>query len=346
MRGKAQVVAIASRHKEHAAKVAEEFGIEYVARDWQELVERDDIDLVSVVTPPSTHMEITLAALDRGKAVLCEKPMAMNAAEARQMADRASEAGVLALIDHELRFVNSRIKMRAMLNEGAIGKVLHGNYVFRSDYRGDVDREWDWWSDIKMGGGTLGAIGSHAVDSLCWLLGTNITDVSCLLSTHVAERPEKSSGKMRKVTTDDTVKLMFQFADSPLTAQTTGSASLSVVESGKYQNQVEIYGTTGALMVEESGALWYSPAGPASGRKLKLFKTTSHQACATPVGHEDLRVSRVRSSRQCEQERLPSLARPRLKMVTRSNWCSTQLVLQTRAGAGLKSSKWTKRLRR
>ena len=64
------------RHREHAESVAQEFGIEHVANDWKELVARDDVDLVSVVTPPATHMEIVLAALEHGKAVLCEKPTA------------------------------------------------------------------------------------------------------------------------------------------------------------------------------------------------------------------------------------------------------------------------------
>src|SRR5918992_344925 len=92
----AKVVAITSRHREHAAEVAKEFGIEYVADDWQELVERNDVDLVSIVTPPSTHMEITLAAIEQRKAVLCEKPMALNAAEAARMTEKAKAAGVLA----------------------------------------------------------------------------------------------------------------------------------------------------------------------------------------------------------------------------------------------------------
>src|SRR5437016_10077317 len=79
----AQIVAIASAHREHAEEVAREFEIPRVESDWRALVARDDIDLVSVVTPVVTHCEITLAALEHGKAVLCEKPMAMNAAEAR-----------------------------------------------------------------------------------------------------------------------------------------------------------------------------------------------------------------------------------------------------------------------
>src|ERR687892_298884 len=98
----AKIVAIASRHRERAEAVAKEFGIEHVASDWRELVAHPDVDLVSIVTPPSTHMEITLAALDQRKAVLCEKPMAINAVEAAKMVEKAKTAGVLALIDHEL----------------------------------------------------------------------------------------------------------------------------------------------------------------------------------------------------------------------------------------------------
>ena len=265
----ARVVAITSRRRERAEQVAQEFGIEHVAPDWRELVARDDIDLVSVVTPPATHMEITLAALEHGKAVLCEKPMAMDASEAGRMTERAREASVLALIDHELRFLSSRQKMRAMLRNGEIGNVRHCNYVFRSDYRG-VLGNWDWWSDAAMGGGTLGAIGSHAIDSFRWLLDTEISEVSCVLSTHVAARPDKSSGTTRPVTSDDSVRMLLRFAESPLTKGATGAASLSVVESGKLQNQLEVYGSSGALMVEETGELWHSPAGAGDWRRVQV----------------------------------------------------------------------------
>ena len=266
----ARVVAIASRNRDHAADVATEFNIPHVADDWRELVARDDVDLVSVVTPPATHMEMTLAAIEHRKAVLCEKPMAMNAAEAKRMTDAAREAGVLALIDHELRFLSSRRTMRSLLTSGAIGSVRHCNYVFRSDYRGVLDRAWDWWSDEKMGGGTLGAIGSHAIDSFRWMLGTEISAVSCMLSSHISERPDKSTGAMRAVTSDDEAKLHFRFADSSLTKNTTGAASLSVVESGSHENRMEIYGTTGALMVEEAGELWRSPAGSGAWRPVQI----------------------------------------------------------------------------
>jgi predicted dehydrogenase len=265
----AKVVAIASRSRERAESAAKEFGIETVCPTWQELVAHRDVDLVSVVTQPATHMEITLAALEQRKAVLCEKPMAMSADQTARMVEAARDAGVLALIDHELRFLNSRRKMRAMLQNGAIGSVRHCNYVFRSDYRGLAERAWDWWSDKEMGGGTLGAIGSHVIDSCHWMLGTEITGVFGMLSTHIARRPDKASGETA-VTSDDEAQLLFRFADGEFNRGTTASASLSVVESGKYENRLEMSGTTGALMVEETGELWHSPAGTGAWRPVQV----------------------------------------------------------------------------
>ncbi len=266
----AKVVAIASRNPERAEAVAKEFGIEYVADDWQELIAHNDVELVSIVTPPSTHMEIALAAIDQRKAVLCEKPMALDAGEASKMVEKANAAGVLALIDHELRFLNSRRMMRGMLQTGAIGSVRHCNYVFRSDYRGLADRAWDWWSDAAMGGGALGAIGSHVVDSFRWLLSTEITKAFGMLSTHIKQRPHKASGGLRAVTTDDEAKLLFRFGDGPHTTDATGAASISVVESGKYENRLEVHGTKGALMAEETGELWLSPTGSGVWRPVQV----------------------------------------------------------------------------
>jgi len=266
----AKVIAIASRHRERAAAVAKEFDIATVCNDWQEVVAHRDVDLVSIVTPPATHMEIALAALEHRKAVLCEKPMAFNAEQSARMVEAARTAGVLAVVDHELRFLNSRRAMRAMLQRGAIGQVRHCNYTFRSDYRGVLDRPWDWWSDSSMGGGTLGAIGSHVIDSFRWMLGTEIAGVLGMLSTHIKQRPDKASGTTRAVTSDDEAKLLFRLADGPTNSGTTGSASLSVVEAGKYENRLEIYGTTGALMVEETAELWHSPVGSGAWRPVQV----------------------------------------------------------------------------
>jgi predicted dehydrogenase len=264
----ARIVAIASARREHADEVAREFGVDHVEDDWRALVARDDIDLVSIVTPVVTHCEMTLAALDAGKAVLCEKPMAMNAGEARRMTDRAREAGVLALIDHELRFLPGRVKLRELLHRGDIGKVRHAKLTFRSDSRADVDRPWNWWSDKTQGGGALGAIGSHVIDGFRWLLGAEVSEVCCNLATHIRERKDES-GKVREVTTDDEANLLLRFAESELTEGATGNVSLSMVEAGKPEHRLEIFGTLGALMIEEGGELWQSKVGDWEWKKVK-----------------------------------------------------------------------------
>ncbi len=256
----ARVVSIASAHRERAAAVAQEFDIPHVADDWRGVIERADVDLVSIVTPPATHLEMTLAALDAGKAVLCEKPMAMNAAEAKRMHLRALEKNALALIDHELRFLNGRQKMREMLLSGEIGEVWHAKLVFRADSRTKPEVAWNWWSDEKMGGGALGAIGSHAIDAFRWLFDAEVAEVFCSLQTHVKQRPA-DNGEMRDVTTDDEANLILRFTNTPLTKSTTANVSLSVVESGEAKHRLEIFGSRGALKVEERGELWHSQTG-------------------------------------------------------------------------------------
>ena len=263
----ARIVAISSARRGHAAEVAREFGIDHVEDDWRALVARDDIDLVSLVTPVVTHCEMTLAALDAGKAVLCEKPMAMNAGEARRMTDRAREAGVLALIDHELRFLPGRIKMRELLHRGDIGKVRHVKLILRADSRADPDWPWNWWSDIKQGGGALGAIGSHTIDGFRWLLGAEVSEVCCNLATHVRQRKDQS-GKMREVTTDDETNLLLRFADGELTEGATGNASLSMVEAGRPEHRLEIFGERGSYMIEGS-ALWQSRVGDGEWKRVE-----------------------------------------------------------------------------
>jgi predicted dehydrogenase len=265
----ARLVAIASAHRENAEDVAREFDIPHAEDDWRGVIERDDVDLVSIVTPVVTHCEMTLAALDRGKHVLCEKPMAMNAAEARRMKERAQAAGVLALIDHELRFLPGRLKLRELLHAGEIGKVKHVKLTFRADSRADVTRPWNWWSDIKQGGGTLGAIGSHVIDGFRWLLSTEVSEVVCNLATHVRERQD-ATGTAREVTTDDEANLLLRFADGGLTDAATGDVSMSMVEAGKPEHLWEIFGADGALRVGERGDLWQSRVGDGEWQAVEI----------------------------------------------------------------------------
>lgn len=264
---RAKVLSVASAHLERARTTAEQFGIEHYTDDWRETVARDDVDLVCITTPPVLHREMALAAIERGKHVLCEKPMAMNVAEAQEMADAARDAGVLALIDHELRFLPGRIHAHKLLRQGAIGKVRHAKCYFQASHRRDPSLPWNWWSTEEKGGGALGAIASHVIDSFHWFLDTRISNLYCQLQTHVKQRPT-SEGELREVTSDDESLLMLRFADADLTSDATGLISVSMTEIPKYRHRVEFYGTEGALAVEARGEVFLAEPGDKDWREV------------------------------------------------------------------------------
>ena len=257
----ARIISVASGSVENAKSTAEQFGIAHSTGDWRETIGRDDVDLVCITTPPNLHHEMALAAIDAGKHVLCEKPMAMTVTEAQEMTDAAASKQLLALIDHELRFLPGRRHAYGMLRDKAIGTVRHVKCHFQAPHRGDPNLAWNWWSDEVQGGGALGAIGSHIIDSFHWFLGTNISSVFCQLHSQVKERPD-SDGKLRRVTSDDESLMIVRFSDGDLTSDATGLISISMTEYPKYRHRVEFYGTAGSLAVEARGEVFVAEPTP------------------------------------------------------------------------------------
>lgn len=256
----AEIVSVASGNLANAESTAKEFNIPHFTDNWRETIENSEVDLVCITTPPTLHFEQTLYALENDKHILCEKPMAMSVSEAEKMTEAAKGKNVLALIDHELRYQSGRQKAFQMLREGIIGKIRHVKYVFRNAQRGDANIPWNWWSDEAQGGGTLGAIGSHAIDSILWFLGTEISSVFCQLQTHVKQRKD-AKGVFREVTTDDESNMILRFADNELTEDATASVSLSMVEFPDYQQSIEFVGTEGSLKVLYLGEIFLTKKG-------------------------------------------------------------------------------------
>lgn len=256
----ARIVSIASGSIENARAAADHFEIEHYTDDWTETIRHEDVDLVCITTPPYLHREMTLLALEYEKHILCEKPMAMNAAEAIEMQQAANGVNVLALIDHELRFQHGRQTAYAMLRLGEIGKVRHAKCYFQAPHRGDPTRSWNWWSDVEQGGGALGAINSHIIDSFNWLLGTTISSVSCQLQTVVKKRSD-ATGTLRQVTSDDEANMLLRFTDSAMTEDATGIVSVSMTEGPAYQHRVEFYGTEGSMRIDQLGELYIAKNG-------------------------------------------------------------------------------------
>ena len=106
----------------------------------------------------------------------------------------------------------------------------------------------------------LGAIVSHSIDSLCWFLGAEISQVFCQLQTHIKHRKD-SRGELRGVTTDDEANLILRFADSDLTGDATAMVSASMIEYPKYQNRMEFFGSGGAIRVEHRGEVFLGKTG-------------------------------------------------------------------------------------
>src|SRR5216110_2286012 len=200
----ARATAIASGRRSNAEAVAREFGLPHVFDDGVELAASPEVDLVIVSSTPDAHARYAIAALEAGKHVLCEKPMALDAGQAARMVEVAERSPGLARIDHELRYEPNRLAALRLLREGAIGPLLHMELVLRPYLRGDgrlqaADAPWSWWYDAARGGGILGAVGSHLIDLCRFWTGSEVVEVSGRTATLVAARLEER-GVSRPVT--------------------------------------------------------------------------------------------------------------------------------------------------
>ena len=264
----ARLISVSSASSTRAKDTADEFGIEHHSGDWMETVIHPDVDIVCITTPPNLHFEMAIAAIKAGKHVLAEKPMAMSVSEAREMTEFAEAMGNIALIDHELRFLDGRKKAFDLIRNGDIGEVIHARCDFRAPHRGDPSIAWNWWSDSQQGGGALGAIGSHCIDSLNWLLGGEPLNVSGQLQTHVKERTD-SAGIIREVTSDDEVNMLLRYATA-LGADVTAAISVSMCEYPRYLNRVEIFGTKGAIRIESRGELFIGSTESSDWKEIEV----------------------------------------------------------------------------
>jgi predicted dehydrogenase len=184
---------LVGRNAEATTAAAEKWGWAKTANDWRDVVNDPDIDLIDICSPGSTHVEIAVAALEAGKHVLCEKPLANTVAEAETMAEaaaRAAEKGVFAMVGFTYRRVPAITFMRDLVAQGRLGDIrrIQANYL--QDWLVDEDGPMTWRLDKeKAGSGSLGDIGAHAIDAVQFITGQTLDSVSGLLHTFVTERP-------------------------------------------------------------------------------------------------------------------------------------------------------------
>lgn len=187
------MTALVGRDSAKAHAAAAEQGWRDVETDYKALLSRDDIDVVDICTPGDTHPEIAIAALDAGKHVLCEKPLANSVAEADAMAaaaERAAARGVRSMVGFNYRRVPALAMAHRLVSQGLLGTVRHVRAQYLQDFLADPDFPLVWrLQRERAGSGALGDIGAHIVDLAQHLTGQHITGVSGMLETFIGERP-------------------------------------------------------------------------------------------------------------------------------------------------------------
>jgi predicted dehydrogenase len=297
--------ALCGRDAGRVAEAAHRLGWESTETDWTRLVARDDIDLVDVCTPGDTHAEIAIAALEAGKHVLCEKPLANTVAEAQAMAaaaDRAAAKGVLAMVGFTYRRVPAIALAKQLVDEGRIGDVRHVRAQYLQDWIADPAAPMSWRLEKdKAGSGALGDIGAHIVDLTQHITGDRIADVNGLLETFVHERPlaaadsgsllggaAQNGGPTGRVTVDDAAMFLARFE----------GGAVGVFEATRFATgrknaiRIEINGSAGSLAFdfEDMNVLHFydaqEPAETGGFRRILVTEPTHPYVGAWwPPGH-------------------------------------------------------------
>ena len=228
--------------------------------DWHALIKRDDVHLVDVCTPGDLHAEVAIAALEAGKHVLCEKPLANSLAEAEVMAaaaTRAASRGVRSMIGFNYRRVPAVALARNLVADGRIGRIRHVRASYLQDWLVDASFPLTWrLQRERAGSGALGDLGAHIVDLAQYLTGDLLTGVSALTETFVKERPlpvaqpsqagglSGSAGTARgEVTVDDAALFLGRFAGGAVASfEATRFAT-----GRKNALRIEVNGSLGSL---------------------------------------------------------------------------------------------------
>jgi predicted dehydrogenase len=187
------MAAVCGRDPDAVRAAADRLGWAAAETDWRALVARDDVDLVDICTPGDSHAEIAIAALEAGKHVLCEKPLANTVQEAEAMAEAARRArarGQVAMVGFNYRRTPAMAQARRMVEAGRIGALRHVRVAYLQDWIVDPEFPLVWRLRREhAGSGALGDLGAHIVDLAQYLAGERLAGVAGLTETFVRERP-------------------------------------------------------------------------------------------------------------------------------------------------------------
>jgi predicted dehydrogenase len=296
-----EMTVVVGRNAATVEASARKWGWAETATDWREVIARDDIDVVDIVTPGNTHAEIAIAALEAGKHVLCEKPLANTVAEAVEMAraaTAAAERGVRSMVGFTYRRVPATTFARDLVAAGRIGEIRQVRAEYLQDWLMDPEAPLTWRMDKSLAGsGALGDIGAHAIDLTEYITGQRVTSVSGIIETLVPERPllgegiglsGTASAERGRVTVDDIALFTGRLE----------SGALASFEATRFRTgrknalRIEISGSKGAIAfdLERLNELeFYDATLPETGLGFQRILVTEHDhpylAPWWPTGH-------------------------------------------------------------
>ena len=250
------LASIADLRLDIAERAAREYGFEKAVPDWHALLDDPSIDIIDICTPNDLHVDVALAALEAGKRVYCEKPLANTVEDARRMAEVAQKSGLTTLVGFNYIQNPVHARARAAIARGDIGKVNFVHLYFICDFMADPNLQHTWRNDLKRAGsGVIGDIGAHCLSYFYYLLDRDIEEVFCALDTVIPDHaaPLGDGGfklgaagdqsRRIKNSTDDIATVIFRFSDGG-----TGYMSLSRVATGiRYDIGYDVSGSEGTL---------------------------------------------------------------------------------------------------
>ncbi len=250
---KPELKVIAGRNEEAVKEAQGKMGWDSYETDWRKVIERDDIDVIDIVTPNHTHAEIAIAAAEAGKHIITEKPLALTVDEAKKMLNAVEKNGVKHMICHNYRFAPAVQYAKKLIEAGKIGRVYHYRANYLQDFIMDPNFPLVWRLKKEVSGtGALGDIGAHSIDLARFLIG-EFKEVSGTMETFIKDRPigEMTGGlnakgdneKMGEVTVDDAVAFLARFENGALgTFEATRFAG-----GNRNKNKFEINGEKGSI---------------------------------------------------------------------------------------------------
>ena len=212
--------AVCGRNAESATAFQNNWGYESIETDWRKLIERDDIDVVDICVPNNLHKEISIAAAEAGKMILCEKPIAMDADEGEEMCQAVEKAGVANMVWYNYRRVPAVTHAKEIIDSGNLGRIFH--------YRANFLQDWTISEDLPQGGaalwrldanaagsGVTGDLLAHCIDTAVWLNG-GVDSVTAMTETFIKERMHQETGELQPVGIDDACAFLCRFKNGSL----------------------------------------------------------------------------------------------------------------------------------